>query len=244
MASESMRVLHLIPVLALSLACDSSRGGCAGTKEEMPLVDKDAPHTGKPLELSVDDLPLTFAQMVEVAHYYHPKMRGLEFDSSAALDRYLAATPEERARIAVHKRASANSQPWRDFVQALAEHLPGHLVSDMTRPYLIEPTFAAIIGVPENSEGHPEHRVVVMASMLAPVYHLYETHGLPQRIRSDFSESAAAIATLVEGDMQQRFGYQRINAQQGAIYLPGLQIGTRPDERSTLIDALFTDYRW
>lgn len=171
-------------------------------------------------------------------------MAGKEFESAAALDQFLEQSPERQALATLHERAMANQQPWLTFIQELSRRLPGHHVSNGTHSYWLEPTFVAVIGVPEGVDDYPDHRVVVMASILAPVYHVYEIIEHPRRIRHSFGDAVTSIVAAIEAAMAQHLGYQRVGAREGAIRLPKLQIGSLPDYQSTLVDALFSDYRW
>lgn len=213
----------------------------------MNLRAIDEPHDGAPLDLSIQDLPLSVPQLVELAHYYHPQMADRTFATADELDRFIRATPQRRARVAAHDRAMAHRRPWREFVEAIAEQAPGHHVEDATRPYRLEQAYVAVIGVAEGgapSSGYPTHRLVVMASIVAPIYYMYESFDDPHRIEHELSGSWAQLVAVIEREMAARFAYQRLSYKAGGIRLPKLRIGTLPDGESTVVDALFTDYRW
>lgn len=238
----SVRLLLLATVMGLTCACDSN--GCGRTDEqETTTLGITEPHDGTPLNLTVKDLPLSTAQLIAIAHYYHPKMSGMDFESAAALAKFEREAPERRALVALLDRVFADQQPWRDFVKHLERRLSGHTVFDATLSTTVNSTFAAIVGVPRKLGGDPEHRLVVMASVMAPVYYIYEVQDYPRRVRHSFSSAASDIAAEIETAMAEQFGYQRIRANQGAIVLPQLVIGNLPDYQATLKDALFSDYR-
>lgn len=186
---------------------------------------------------------MSVTRLIEIAHHYHPQMAGLTFQTADALADYEQATPQWRARVAAHERGLADRQRWTDFIQAMTERLPGHLAHDGTRWMLPDPAYIAIFGVTATPD-YPQHRVVVMVSMIAPVYYAYEVLDAPRRYRHEFSDSAAAVVAMAEAEIAARFGYQRLASNHGAIRLPKLQVGSLPDGRTTLADALMTDSRW
>jgi hypothetical protein len=207
-------------VLAALVACDNT--------------PQTSSHPGTPMELSPADGPFSTARLLEIAYYYHPRTMHMKFRSYDHEHRYTVMTPEWRARVAVHKRAMANREPWREMVRELEAVLPAHDVDDRTRPYILEAAYS--VGIV--AKGQYQREIHGMVSALAPIYFICETHLHVPQVHP--SADAAPILEILERAILERYPYyHRIDLETGYASVPDLNMGSLTYDDPILLDALF-----
>lgn len=134
--------------------------------------------------------------------------------------------------------------PGGALLGALREALPGYDIEDCTIPLPRELSFVGAI-YPENQRGPLDRELVVHASMLVPLYMLYERHvqraGESPRYRYEPSSELDPVALAIEREMVERHGYQRMDPALARIPILGIAVGNTLYGRATIADALFGD---
>ncbi len=213
--------------------------GAALVREYLPLPGP-PPHTGEPRALSPEDGPFTTEQLIELAHYYHPRLEHMAFKDSDEYSRLKAATPQRKALDIAHKRLMANRAPWKDLVATLEEALPGYRVIDGTRSYIRGAAF--LVGVTAREDDgyfEEDRRVVGIVSGVAPIFFIYEAIDF-RTLRYPISDRSMPMAAMIEREIRARFPYHRIEHETAMTIVPDIECGNSWYGETSVLDALFS----
>ncbi|MDH5640335.1 MAG: hypothetical protein OEY28_03500 [Nitrospira sp.] len=158
--------------------------------------------------------------------------------------------PETAALQSVQRAAIDKIPEWRQFLSSLKSSLPLCTIRDET---LLEfdACYGVLVGLP-NAEGALIDKIVLAyASLLAPVYLLYELHqqhtaeGAETLARLDEpSDEARPVFEIIERELAARFGLERLDPAIAATPVPDICMDNLGLGEVTLADALFTEHRW
>lgn len=194
------------------------------------------------------DSRFTAEALSKLVHLYYPA--GMHRD-----DPRYCASPENRRLEALRKAALEDTAAWRGFLQRIREELPGCRVWDYPtirhdsarEARVAQPNPAlATPGVKEVRE------VVLLVSILAPVFCLYASHHKfvgERRAEAvvfypPFPAEYEAYEAKLEHLVQETFSAARLPNEVLFAPVPDLQAGNTGLGQARLIDCLFTDHRW
>lgn len=232
-----MLLAVLLPCLG---TCDSPSAHAASRAVQFTASE--------PVMLNPQDGPFSADKLIQVAYQYYSRVPLSPRYTKEERERYLTS-PERLALIATHEEAMTNRSEWLALLKTVTEARPGYDIEDESCSYLLEPAYVAVVSGPERP-GEPRRRMVAMVSVLAPLYVFYETSddssnpdGLPVA-RYDISAEFAPVVDIIEREIGQRFGYHRIDRDIAETPIPDIMTNGRWYGEVTLVDALFSDYRW
>ncbi|HYO65854.1 MAG TPA: hypothetical protein VEU33_07220 [Archangium sp.] len=185
--------------------------------------------------------------LVQLVHRYYPA--GLLIDDLAY------QVSEEIQRLRELQDTHVQPSPtWTAFITRLRQEFPDSSLWETTVPYL-NPCYSIRVSLPGFQVGDPIYDCVVcLLSQFAPVYALYASHHLNQKVPGDdywmglppfppkFQSHEARLATLIEST----FGFTRLSND--VLLTPVLDLVPKSSNfvlgEARLIDCLFTPYRW
>jgi hypothetical protein len=186
--------------------------------------------------------------LIQLVHRYYPA--GIHRDDPRH------PTTEEHQRLEALRRAAVgDTAAWQAFLHRIREELPGSRVWD--HPTIrYDPAREARIALPNPKLATPEVKevkeVVLLVSILAPVYCLYASHHkymgeqkaeavvFYPPLPSEYQVHEAKLEQLV----QAAFSTVRLPSEVLFTPVPDLQVGNTGFGQARLIDCLFTDHRW
>lgn len=186
--------------------------------------------------------------LVELVHQYYPANL-MEFD-----DGYSESEQYQRL-IRARQEALKNSGPWERLLSRLTEALPDCSVQDWSVLFSDDNCWRVRVYLPEMrqlEEGVREVRaVVVLVSILAPVYVLYSSFhrkvGAQWETPSLFYEDVPETkpyADKVEELLRAELDVRPLPHETLFTLVPDLQCRHTRLGTTRLIDCLFTDDRW
>jgi len=190
---------------------------------------------------------LTTPRLLELAHQYYPANR---WDA----DQGYVASEQYQHLLQARQHALKNSGPWERLLAKVKEALPSCRVEDWGVPALADNCWRLRVYLPEVvqfDEGQEHRAVVILVSILAPVYVRYSSFhrrfGLrwsqPTLFYEDIPETKL-IADRIEELVRSELGAQPLPADTLMALVPDIQCGNRSLGEVRLIDCLFTDDRW
>ena len=192
---------------------------------------------------------LDASSLVELVHRYYPSnLYSTEpgYHESEQFRRLLAARQEAQQH---------RSAPWKKLLERLQEALPECKVEDWSVLWSDDNCWRARVTLPgpiEVSSGREYRTVVLLVSILAPVYVLYTS--LHLRIAEDRFEQPRLfyeevpetkhVAEVMDELTRRTLSVERL--PNGALFAPVTDIQCRNTllGEAKLIDCLFTDDRW
>jgi hypothetical protein len=188
---------------------------------------------------------LTASQLVELAHQYLP--RGL----GSSAPEYFES--EEYGRLEeVREAAQAHSSPfWNHLLEQIEAALPQCRVQDWS-VLLSDNCLRARMELPGSAEhGREQRAVVLLVSILAPVYCLYSSFRVavggslrPARTTAEDVPETKGYVDAVDSVVRREWGFQRLSNETLLTPLPDLSFRHARLGEARLIDCLFTDDRW
>lgn len=187
----------------------------------------------------------TASQLVDIAHQYLP--RGIESSASAYFE------SEEYGRLeAVREAAHAHAGPfWNHLLEQVEAALPECKVQDWSI-LLSDNCLRARMELPGTARHGQEQRVVVLlVSILAPVYCLYSAFQVSdggsrptsRSLYEDVPETQRYV-DVVDAIVRREWGFQRLPNETLFTPVPDLAFRHASLGEARLIDCLFTDDRW
>lgn len=187
-------------------------------------------------------------QLLELVHHYYPvNLYGGEagYDDSEQYQRMLG----------LREHALKNSMSWKGLLARLTEALPECKVEDWTALFSDDNCWRVRVYLPEVSRlpgGSEEARaVVVLVSILAPVYVLYssfqqysEMGASPSRTFYEDVPETRSHADKVEAIVRDVLHVHRLSNETLFTPVPDIQVRNTRLGEAKLIDCLFTDDRW
>lgn len=193
-------------------------------------------------------MSLQVAQLIEIAYRYHPRLGDPAEVPPGGLDERWEAAPESRALRARQREANEAHDEWRACLAHIQGQLPGCVVHDHTR-LEYEACYSGGMFLRESKGRSVEKTVLVYASVLAPVYLLYELHhrrpeGKFQVVdrRDEPTTDIAPIFAVALSALRARWpALQRMSLAMAAHPVPDLYL---THGAANLGDALFSPHRW
>ncbi|QRK09997.1 hypothetical protein JQX13_07815 [Archangium violaceum] len=188
------------------------------------------------------------SRLIELVHQYHPvNLYGGEegYDDSEQYQRMLA----------LREHALKNSMSWKRLLARLSESLPECKVEDWTALFSDDNCWRVRVYLPEVLKlpgGAEEVRaVVVLVSILAPVYVLYSSFqqysdkgASPSRTIYEDVPETKPHANKIEAIIRDVLHAHRLPNETLFTPVPDIQCGNIRLGEARLIDCLFTDDRW
>lgn len=189
--------------------------------------------------------PLSAAQLTDIVRQYLP--RGLVSSASAYFE------SEEYGRLEeVREAVQAHAGPfWNHLLARMEAALPECRVQDWSI-LLSDNCLRARVELPGTAQDGKEHRaVVLLVSILAPVYCLYTSMrvavGDSWRPAGTFNEDmpeTKRYVDAVDSLVRNEWGFQRPSNETLFTPVPDLSFRHASLGEARLIDCLFTDDRW
>lgn len=192
---------------------------------------------------------LSPSQLLEVVHHYYPA----HLDDTAP--GYRESTEFQRLLAAREEAQAKRSAPWKKLLQRLKEELSECKVEDWTVLWSDDNCWRARVYLPGPvpvSGGEEARAVVLLVSILAPVYVLYTSfqlylvEGRFQRPRL-FYEAVPETKRIAEGVdslVRRELDVRRLPNETLFTPVPDIQCRNVALGEAKLIDCLFTDDRW
>jgi hypothetical protein len=193
---------------------------------------------------------LSPARLIELLHHYYPL--NLHGDDA----RYGESEQYQRM-LALRAHALKNPTGWKRLIARLREVLPECKVQDWTVLFSDDNCWRVRVDLPEVLKlpgGQDEVRtVVVLVSILAPVYALYssfqryslvEKRAWPSETFYEDVPETKSYADKVEVIVRDVLHVQRLTNETLFTPVPDIQCGNVALGDARLIDCLFTDDRW
>jgi len=188
-------------------------------------------------------------QLIELVHRYYPA------NLSSTDPDYDKSTEYQSLVIARRQALAQHSNQWTQFVQHLQEALPDCEVEDWTVLWDEDNCWRVRVYLPEPVDIRGEKQfqaVVLLVSILAPVYVLYSsfqlrTAGGQFRSPTIFYEEVPEtkrVAEVVGTLVQRELDVQRLSNETLFVLIPDIQCRNVELGQAKLIDCLFTDDRW
>ncbi len=190
---------------------------------------------------------LTTPRLLELAHQYYPANL---WDA----DQGYVASEQYQRLLQARQHALKNSGLWERLLARVKASLPSCRVEDWTVPAPTDNCWRVRVylpEVPQFEEGQEHRAVVLLVSMLAPVYVRYSSFqrrfgtrwSKPTLFYEDIPETQP-IADRVEELVRSELGAQPLPPDTLMTLVPDIQCGNRSLGEVRLIDCLFTDDRW
>lgn len=185
--------------------------------------------------------------LLELVHQHYPA------NIWDADERY-AKSEEYQRLVRARQEALKNAEPWERLVSRLRESLPECRVEDWSVLFSTDNCWRVRVYLPEVllAEGGHEYRaVVVLVSILAPVYVRYSS--VHQRVGTRWNKptlfyedvpQTKPLADKVEALVRSQLGVQPLPHDTLFTLVPDIQCGNKSLGEARLIDCLFTDDRW
>ncbi len=191
------------------------------------------------------DTPLTAAELIDLIHRFHPA-------NIYTTDPPYGAQQEALKLRELREKARVESSTWDALLQRIHQELPGQSLWEL--PYLLyDPCRCVRVSLAESPVGASEQKaVVLLASILAPVHHLYASY---QRIENNqvveqrlwhppLPGEYQALEAQLNSLSQSMLGTSRLSNDLLFLPVPDIQIGNLELGRAQLIHCLFTDRLW
>lgn len=186
------------------------------------------------------------SDLIAIAYRYYPCLGNPGDFSPPAWEAAWNAAPETCALRIRQESAVRQLDEWRVCLLALQQELPECIVQDRT--YLAFDTcHTASVFISETSNMPLEKTVIVYASIIAPVYLMYEIHYARQeneyKVVARLQEptpAACSVFEAVRGQIEMRYKFEPMSLESAEIPLEGMYL---PLGAATLGDALFTTNR-
>jgi hypothetical protein len=188
-------------------------------------------------------------QLIELVHHFYPTNL---YDSEPD---YQESEQFQRLLAARHEAQVQRSDPWKKLLHLLREALPECKVEDWTVLWSDDNCWRARVYLPgpvEVSGGREARAVVLLVSILAPLYVLYSSFHLqtaekrlerPRLFYEDVPETKR-VADLVESLAKQELDIVRLPNETLFTLVPDIQCRNVMLGNAKLVDCLFTDDRW
>ncbi|HYO72106.1 MAG TPA: hypothetical protein VEU33_39135 [Archangium sp.] len=189
-------------------------------------------------------------RLIELLQRYYPL--NLHGDN----ERYGESEQYQRM-VQLRAQALKNSTSWGGLLARLGEALPECKVEDWTVLFSDDNCWRVRVNLPEVLKlpgGQDEVRtVVVLVSILAPVYVLYssfrryslvEKRAWPSETFYEDVPETKSYADKVEAIVRDVLHVHRLTTETLFTPVPDIQCGNVPLGDAKLIDCLFTDDRW
>jgi hypothetical protein len=201
--------------------------------------------TGKAMENRSSQTPLTAAGLTSVIHRFHPSQLYSTDDKHAS--------SVEAATLREHREAAQEeSGAWNTLLQRIHQELPGYGLWEL--PFLLyDPCRCVRVSLATSPVGAPEQKaVVLLASILAPVHHLYASQQriengqvIEQRLwHPPLPLEYQPLETRLDSLAQSVLGTSRLPHEVLFAPVPGIQVGNLELGNAHLIHCLFTDRLW
>ncbi len=190
----------------------------------------------------------TIPQLLEVVHRYYPS-------HVRCSDEGYPSSEQHQRLLKARREASSGSAAWEQLLQRLEEALPDCKVEDWTALFSDDNCWRARVYLPVPSnlvDGGKEARaVVVLVSILAPVFVLYsalqhhtDKKASPSRTFYSGIPETEPYVEKIEPLVHSSLRVQRLPAEVLFAPVPDVQCGNVHMGDAQLIDCLFTDDRW
>ena len=193
---------------------------------------------------------LSASRFIELLHHYYPT--NLHGDAEG-----YAESAQYQRMLRLREQALKNPSDWRRLIARLREVLPECKVQDWTVLFSDDNCWRVRVDLPEVLKlpgGQDEVRtVVVLVSILAPVYALYssfqrysgvEKRAWPSETFYEDVPETRSYADKVEGLVRDVLHVHRLPNETLFTPVPDIQCGNVSLGDAKLIDCLFTDDRW
>jgi hypothetical protein len=190
---------------------------------------------------------LSTPQLVELVHQYYPAHL---WDA----DEGYAGSEQYQRLVRARQEALKNAETWERLLSGLRESLPRCRVEDWSVLFSTDNCWRVRVYLPEVlqlEEGLEYRAVVILVSILAPVYVRYSSFQQcfgsrwkkPALFYEDVPQTKP-IADKVEALVRSELGVQPLPHDTLFTRVPDIQCGNRSLGEVRLIDCLFTDDRW
>jgi hypothetical protein len=171
-------------------------------------------------------MPLTSAELTDLVHRYYPK------NVYTTDERYESQAEAVELRE-LRKTAQAESSAWNTLLRRLHQELPECSLWEL--PFLLyDPCRCVRVSLADSPVGAPEQKaVVLLASILAPVHHIYASW---QRVENHRVIEQQLWHPPLPPE------YQTLETRLNSLAQSVLGTSTLPNDQ--LIHCLFTDRLW
>jgi hypothetical protein len=193
---------------------------------------------------------ISASRLVELLHRYYP----INLYSS---EEGYGESEQYQRLLELREHSLKNPMSWKRLLSRLREALPECKVEDWTVLFSNDNCWRVRVNLPEVlklPDGREEVRtVVVLVSILAPVftlyssfkrYHLTEKRSWPSTTFYEHVPETKAHADKVEAIVRDVLNVHRLPNETLFTPVPDIQCGNVSLGEAKLIDCLFTDDRW
>lgn len=187
--------------------------------------------------------------LLDLVHQYYPS------NLYSSEPGYRESSQFQRLLAARHEAQTQRTGLWKNLLQRLQEALPECKVEDWSVLWSDDNCWRARVYLPgpvEVSAGREARAVVLLVSILAPVYVLYTSLQLqaagnqlqqPRLFYEDVPETQD-VARLVETLARREMRIEKLPNETLSTPVPDIQCRNVKLGEAMLIDCLFTDDRW